>query len=446
MSPQQFRRRWLAPLIFFQIYLGITVLLFFYGPWPWEVEHPAKLWTFLMASQLAILAGYLLAWRTLLSVPLPAQGINVGLQSGVGFLKLAIIVTLMMAIPSSLSRTGNWFPNIFHGVESTGSAYNENFERLDAGNSFVVVEYLRMLLSYFLTAIFPLTIVYWGRLSAGLRWMASLTIAFNLSLYVATGTNKGIADFVVTLPWLIALALACGTLKVPRIKFIAPLAFTALLAGFLIFFGEGQQQREGSGTEYSSFFTGLAVLQASGDHFISSLLPEQGRIIFESLSRYVVQGYYALSLALEIDSPSTLGFGHSMFLARNADTIFGGDFFVNGSLPGLLEKEHSWPMFLLWHSIYPWLASDFGIIGTIVVMGLLAYLFGLSWGMSMRTASAQWITFFYLLLVLFYYIPANNQVFQSGETCFAFFILLFLVAKQLIRRSSPYADPSVNSH
>ena len=30
------------------------------------------------------------------------------------------------------------------------------------------------------------------------------------------------------------------------------------------------------------------------------------------------------------------------------------------AIPGVLEREHGWPMFLLWHSIYPWLASDLG--------------------------------------------------------------------------------------
>ncbi|MCV2423101.1 hypothetical protein [Paucibacter sp. DJ2R-2] len=434
LSAQQFRRRWLAPLIFFQLYLSLTVFLFFYGPWPWEVEHPAKLWTFLATAQIAIAAGYMLAWNTVDRATQSPQDIAAGVKSGISFLKVATIITIVMAIPSSLSRTGNWYPDIFRGVESAGVAYNENFERLDTGNAFVVVEYLRMLLSYFLTAVFPLAVVYWGKMTIAERTISSLAIAFNLSLYISTGTNKGIADFVVTLPWLIALAFSCGTLRIPRIKFVAPIAFIAMFTGFLFFFGEGQQQREGSGTEYSSFFTGLAVLQASGDHFISNLLPESGRIIFESLSRYVVQGYFALSLALEIDSPSTMGFGHSMFLARNADALMGGDFFVNSSLPGILERDHSWPMFLLWHSIYPWLASDFGVLGTLVVMALLAYLFALSWGMAMRTAAPQWITFFYLLLVLFYYIPANNQVFQSGETCLAFFIILFFISKQMIER------------
>ena len=226
------------------------------------------------------------------------------------------------------------------------------------------------------------------------------------------------------------LAVAAGTLHIRRIGLKLGLCSLVLLATFLFFFGAGQQQREGSGSEYGTFFTGAAVLQADSGHFISALLPPELRLIFEALSRYVVHGYYALSLALSTDAPSTLGFGHSMFLARNADTVLGTDYFVQKSIPGLLEREHGWGMFLLWHSIYPWLASDFGLIGTLFVIGALAYLLGLSWGRALITASARWTVLLYLLLVLFFYVPANNQVFQSGETCIAFFMLLYMVGRR----------------
>ena len=61
-------------------------------------------------------------------------------------------------------------------------------------------------------------------------------------------------------------------------------------------------------------------------------------------------------------------------------------------------------------------------------MAAFAYLLGLSWGFSLLTASHQWIVLFYLLLILFFYIPAINQIFQSGKTCMAFvFMLLALI-------------------
>jgi len=433
------RRRWLWPLLFFQVYLATTVWLFFYGPWPWDIDNAGTLVGFLAAAQLAIAIGYLASWHQVLrgvGVTPPPQDVSAGLR----MLKISLLITALAAVPSSLSRTGSPIPNVAEGLGNVGLAYNENFERLEAGNPFVVFEYVRMLLSPWLTAVFPLTVFYWGRMSGTLRIAAIAAIAFNLSIYLATGTNKGIADVVVTLPWLVLLAVFAGTLKLRAMKLKLGLSLVAVLAAFLYFFSTGQQQRAGSGTEYGTFFTGAAVLQADSGHFLSALLPEEFRVLFEALTRYVVHGYYALSLGLQTDTPSTLGFGHSMFLARNADVLAGTDYFVSQSIPGVLERDHGWGMFLLWHSIYPWLASDFGFIGTVFVMGLLAYLLGLSWGRAMTGNEPCWIVLLYLLLILFFYIPANNQVFQSGETCVAFFVLLWMLRpRRPSLRGSPVA-------
>ena len=434
--------RWLAPLVFFQVYLSITVWLFFFGPWPWDVDQPGLLFAYLAAAPVCIGAGYLMAWRRVgLMTVVPAR-IEAETVDGIGFLKIALGITALLALPSSMSRTGSWIPDIAAGVGNTGLAYNENFERLTAGNAFVAVEYLRMLASPWLTAVFPLTVLYWSRLGWGWRTVALALIAFNLAMYLGTGTNKGFADLVVTLPWLVLLAVSTGLLRIPRFGLKLSIASTVMLVAFLYFFGAGQQQREGSGSEYGTFFTGAAVVQADGGHFISSLLPEEFRLVFEALSRYVVHGYYALSLALQTDSPSTLGLGHSMFLARNADGLFGTDHFVWRSLPGLLERNEAWGMFLLWHSIYPWLASDVGFVGALGVLAALAYLFGLAWGHSLSTASARWTVLLFLLFVLFYYVPANNQVFQSGETCIGFFMLLWMVRRQTPRPGAVPAAPA----
>jgi hypothetical protein len=431
-------RRWLWPLVFFQVYLSITVWLFYFGPWPWSVDNPLQLFAYLAAVQVAITIGYLLAAKRVRQMDGSPLVVNQEVLDGLAFFKVALWVTLVLALPTSFSRTGGLVPDVAAGIANAGNAYNATVDRIEAGRTLVIVEYLRMLLSPWLTAVYPLTVLYWGRLTWIWRSFALAMIAFNLSVYLATGVNKGIADVVVTAPWLVLLAASVGLLKIPRTGMKLAAASVLMLVAFLNFFGAGQQQREGSGSEYGTFFTGAAVLQADSDHFISALLPEQYRLLFEALSRYVVHGYYALSLALQTDASSTLGFGHSMFLARNADLVFGSDFFVSKSIPGLLERDHSWGMFLLWHSIYPWLASDVGFIGSLLVMGGFAYLLGLSWGAALLTASARWTVMLFLLLVLFFYAPANNQVFQSGETCIAFFILLFMVLRKSKRMRPAY--------
>lgn len=420
------RRKWVAPLIFFEGYLAVSVLLFFFGPWPWDIDEPLLLATYLLVAQGFIAVGYLMAWRRIRRLHDAGEKPIRHIAAGTAFLRRALLISFVLLIPTSLSRTGSVLPNIILGLSEAGAAYTQNFERLEGGNAFVIVEYLRMLVAPLLVAVFPLTVVYWSKLSSRLKILCLVVIIFNLSMYIATGTNKGIADVVITLPWLVFLGASAGILRFRlRIRAIAiAIACVVLFAGFLELFGMGQAQRAGGVGEFGVFNTGFGLIEVDSAYAASQYLSDNQRIIFESLVRYLSSGYYALSLSFDVEHSSTFGLGHSMFLARNADAIFGTTHFTWGSIPGLLESQTGWGMFTLWHSIYPWIASDVGFVGTLFVMGIFGYLLGLSWGRSLLTLSPKWVIFSYLLLILFFYIPANNQIFQSGETFFAFFLLL----------------------
>ena len=441
MELNMLRGKWLAPLIFFEFYLALTIILFFFGPWPWGEESPILLATYLVAAQVFIGVGYLLAWRRVRQT-YEADASTVRAHKvdlGIVFLKRGLFITFVLLIPTSLSRTGSVLPDIVTGLIDPGGAYNLNFARLEEGNTFVVVEYLRILMSPLLVGVYPLAIVYWSNLSVKVRIFCLVAIFFNLSLYLATGTNKGIADFVITLPWLIFLGVSAGALRLRIHRSVLVVGVAVMFVAFMIFFGMGQIQREGGVGERGVFNTGFDLITADKSNPISKLLSNDLQIIFESLTRYVGQGYYALSMSFDVEHSSTFGFGNSIFLARNADAIFDTNKFTATSIPGLLEDQTGWGMFSLWHSIYPWLASDFGFIGALFVLAMLSYLFALSWGNSLVTLSPRWIVLAYLMIILFYYIPANNQVFQTGETCFAVLILIagILLGKILPAMVSP---------
>ena len=432
------RRRWLTPLIFFQLYLGFSVLLYAFGPWPWESPNQSLTVGYLVVAQCCIAIGYLISWpKVYRARRLIGPDTDQFSHSAVTFIKVALFVNYALFIPSSLSRTGGIFPDLVLGLTNTGLAYNINLERLDQGNPYVLFEYIRMISSPWIIGLFPLTVVYWKKISPLMRYLCFGAIFLNVALYIGTGTNKGLADFVITLPWLIFLGVSVGYLYVrlrPRILIL----FGLLIVAFLAFFSAGQIQRAGDVGIAGAFDSGDGIISADRDHLVSTILPEILVIIFESISRYVTQGYYALSLTFDLDSPTTFGFGNSMFLARNADSVTGTNYFTTQSLPSLLEQSSGWSMTGLWHSIYPWLASDFGYIGTLVVLGILSYVMGLSWGLSLVVPRPISIIIFYLLLIMFYYIPANNQILQSGETAVAFFLCCgyALIAKRKKFRST----------
>src|SRR4030095_8991004 len=251
------RRKWLLPLIFFQLYLSFTVVLFFWGPWPWEPSRPLLLFIYLVLAQIAIALGYLRAWDRVSAMPVSPVDTAESEFRAVAFINMAAIVPFLLMVPTSLSRTGDLLPNVLAGIVDPGAVYNANFERLQDGNAYVMAEYLRVLLSPLLVGIVPLAVVYWSRLSGGLKMACLVAIVFHLSLYVATGTNKGIADFAVSVPWLIFLGVSIGTLKLPVSGRTLGIAFALLFMAFLVFFGAGQMQREGGVGGLGVFNTGF---------------------------------------------------------------------------------------------------------------------------------------------------------------------------------------------
>ena len=415
------RGKWLAPLIFFQVYLGVTIVLYVLGPWPWGTDNQTLVVGYLILAQAFIAVGYYMSWRKVRKTILVRGTVSQFHKPVIAFIKVALLINYALFIPSSLSRTGALVPDVVFGLTNPGLAYNLNFERLGQGNPFVLVEYARMLLSPWIIGLFPVAVVHWKSLRRPIKYLCIGAIFLNISLFIGTGTNKGLADFVITLPWLIFLGVSLGYLHIklsPKFLFF----FGVLIVALFGFFGAGQTQRAGDAGVLGAFDSGDGVIFADRDHFVSILLPDFLVIVFESITRYVTQGYYALSLTFSIVGDTTFGFGNSMFLARNADALTGSTYFTLQSLPGLLEQSKGWSMAGLWHSIYPWIASDFGFFGTLIVVGVLGYMLGLSWGLSLVAPHPINIIISYFLLILFYYIPANNQIFQSGETAVGFLL------------------------
>jgi hypothetical protein len=85
-------------------------------------------------------------------------------------------------------------------------------------------------------------------------------------------------------------------------------------------------------------------------------------------------------------------------------------------------------MYTLWHSIYPWIASDVSFPGTIFIVFFIGRLFAFSWIDSLQGSNPFAIAAFAQLLTMLFYFPANNQCLQSGEafTSFLFIITFWL--------------------
>lgn len=411
-----------------QTYLLVTELAFFFGPWGWHVPRLVSLLSFLVAIHLAILIGYTIAvnkltdrsrkgayyWHELPALPI---------------VKTVIVIGLLLAIPTSLSRTGTLIPDVLGGLANLGAAYNENFDRVNSGNPFVLVEYVRIILSPLLIGQLALVIFFWRSLSPAWQFSASVLIIWTALTYVAVGTNKGVADLVLLLPIFLYLSKVSRGGPVRAIFTGRNIFVFGAFVIFLMFFGQTQELRAGGVGINAVFYTGTNLIYADPDA-LPLWVSDQWVIIYQSITRYLTQGYQALALSFELDRSNTFGIGNSFFLTDQADLLFGTNYFEVNNLPALLEAQSGWSRFFTWHTAYVWFASDLGYIGTIVLVGLFAYMLFTAIVRLLVDRDVLSVVFVQQLIVFFLYLPANNQVFQNGEGVIGT-LAIFLLSSRL---------------
>ena len=334
----------------------------------------------------------------------------------------SLVFGLLLLLPTAKSRTGSWIPNVMGGLSDLAAAYYESNEAvsLAAGNP---AEYARILLGPWLVLLLPLTIFYWPRLRPWVRLASLACVSGFLAIYVARGTNKALADFVLLVPCMLVARYFAGTLRLTRARVLSLLGMTAgLFAAFLAFFAAGNiaRLRGGDMSEYLP----LISLQADTDNVLVRHLPGNAKLGALGLSSYMTQGYYGLSLALDEPFVPMYGMGHSIFLFLNVAKITGDPSIEDMPYPVRVERRGGWDAYVQWSSIYPWLASDVSFLGVIVVVFLVGRLFAMAWLDTLAGQNPWAVAMLALLLIMLFYFPANNQTMQNGEAFTSFYGVL----------------------
>lgn len=406
----------LFPIVFFVLYLGFTVILFRWGPWPWPVRNGTKLYVFLLLVHISLLLGYLSASRK--NVPSYSRPARVK-----RILVLSLLINMVMLLPTVIARAPEGAPDLTSAIVDPGSAYVAAREWRESSAFSLMVSYVRMLLAPLLVALFPLTIYYRQRLTKPV-FLLALGISLSAPLIsIATGTNKGVFDFVLVTVWVGLAAHFSGVSRVSLVRRTFLLVLVALIFAFAIwFFTQGFMTRPGASALYFS----KTRTYADTDNIFVRFLPGQAKTGFIALANYLTQGYYALYLALQLPFVPTFGAGNSIFLLRNVAKLTGFAGLETLPYPMRVEAVYGWDPYGNWSTIYPWLASDFSFPGTLLIVFLTGRLLALTWFDTLESRSPWAIVLFSQIVIMLFYFPANNQLLQSGESLFAFFVTLLL--------------------
>ncbi|MGI0153062.1 hypothetical protein ACQ661_05290 [Pseudidiomarina sp. WS423] len=280
---------------------------------------------------------------------------------------------------------------------------------------------------------FPIGLIFWKHLATWQKLSIAAIVSVDILSYIAIGTNKGIFDYVLVLPFLIFLK-AYRTKrsirkKLPSAPGVMPkgnyiLALVALIFIVLSFsyFTSGNMDRKKHYLLYEPS-TGVFIDPNSG---VMEYIPSFLKFSYLSLDNYVTQGYYALELSLEMEFIWTYGLGHSFFTTTVGEKVLGDSSISYRTYQHRLEQEFGYSHYGKWHTFFVWFANDLSFPGVVLLVFFLSRMLGSVWHKSIHNFDILSVTLLMQLIIMFFYLPANNQVLGFMGSQVSFILLLSL--------------------
>lgn len=444
------------PLIVAGGFFLCTILLVLAGPLDWHISNPLKFYTFVFACFVALVLGYLLAVFKAKSIEGSYNKLNVS-----RILYICVAVALILYFPTVKVSTGKWYPDVYTGITRTGLAYQ--IAKYYSQYAPKLLFYVRMLLAPFTMIIMPVTFFYKSRITKPAFALGITVVVLNVALSISQGVTKTVADTVMQIVLFLLILMFKGKLKNKKeaalhfVKFIAIIlvvcvAFFAYYSNAMsnrlstdIYLGEDglidtnpdelqehlKDEEALSGELLDLVVDGYASFEVATvreNSLWSKLLPQRIRPMAHYLTSYFCHGYHGLSLALEHDFTSSYGFGFSDFLRHNIAKFIGGtaveEALYERTYMSKIAEEDNWSVGLYWSTFFVYPASDISFIGTVLLVFLIGFLFSLSWKDAIIAGNPFALGCFFSFCIMIVYFSANNQMFQTGENCVGFIVMI----------------------
>lgn len=428
-----------APCIVTLLYLTGSLMLSKFGPIDWPIHNWGKLLAFNMAYLLMFLVGYGIAfWQR--HQWSEHRGDTVSESGAAKYFWLiwacAVLVVLighrnLVHGPSYLPTTlvSDFVFGLAHPLDAYLYKLSDEAQRNFAGNPpltllFGVLAFSKLVLVYLLVAS-------WPKLT-GLKKTVGVAVAvFPVISGVSVGTNKPVFDVAFVFSTLI-LVHVFMTPAAERLGFLkkrrALIGLTASIFIFAGFYFQQTMNARAPGLEYAKSLSSSAGVVRVKPGFQaycenSGEWTAKGCHLLSMGTIYLTQGYYGMSLSMDIPLESTYGLGHSKFMTDALRKYLQVDL-----APRTFQQKISqqWSATGQWHSAYSQWANDVGFYGVTLVMLALGFYVGAIWCSALATHNVAAVCSIPLLATLICFIPANNQVFNIFESL-ATFTVLFVV-------------------
>ncbi len=359
----------------------------------------------------------------------------------------AAAATLLLA-PSTLAYTSRWPWQFLEALRDQGLAYRDLQEQLVAtGGQRGLISAARALAAPLVFAVLPLGILHWRTLGWPLRGMVAAAILCSITFSVMRGTDKEFADIFI-------VGLATAMVSFGRHNMLGQKGFAllrlywkqALIAAIFVYIAAGlfttrKDERLGGYDNRTMVCANDSRICADLDSPLISWMPLRQRFGATFFILSTCSGYYGLNLALEKPFESTYGIGHSPAVSSVYEMVTGDTqtakraFTYRNRLDGWSDENY-------WSTLITWVANDVGFPGTVVVLGLLGFLWGLWWREASAGLSDPAAILFALSTMMMFYLPANNQVLASYDGYFVFGVWIAIWLWHRARRALSVSIPA----
>lgn len=397
-------------------FLIITEILVWVGPIDFGIKNNLELVFFLLIVNLSFFIGYkrgVLRFRPSV-FKLSNNWIFL-------FIILGCVLTYFHMMETWSRRgLGLNIETLIFALISSGDVYFS-----DVTDEVAQTSRFMQLLSIIRWCVIPFGFYYWKRLPKLYKFLTLLTVVFEVLTSFGSGTRQGLFDIIIIIlfcylagSYLFSENESSFALAKKRIK------IGALILGglFLVYFIASNLSRSGLGLSEIGSTSINGDIRSGYDWLPSGVL-----YAIVSPVGYLCQGYYALSLGLDIGVISPIPFSSNWFTAIWAEHHLGSEplsqsYMARLEVFGIGTGQN-------WHTIYLWLANQYTFFLVPVIIYIIGYCFSHLWCEILYGKNPLAVPIFALFLIMVFYFYANNQVLSFSFLPFLGWGLLYIFSK-----------------
>ena len=447
------------PLIVCGGFYLLTILLFAFGPFDWNISNSKDLYLFLSFSLIALIVGYILG----ATIKRKKKFLNVNVNH---IMYLSFAIYIIMYILNCYITTGKLYPDIIRGLFDSGTAYRISHSTLSGLSTYVF--YLSIVATPFTSFIMPFLFIYYKSLNLKSKIMGFTVIFLNLAIGIAQGVINSYAVLAFQVIMFLLIYLFSNIKNKSKIK-ICSIILSILLIGtsFLFYYKIvmsnrliadtlpenniveknndklsdnankneiNNKKRKHSKNNYSEEEINDMLLSSAQyisqtsikNNYFYSFLPNSIKDNINHIVSYVTHGYKGLSFALSKNFTSSYGLGFSDFFRHNFLKIIGKSNIENQIYQRTYMykiMEDGWETGAVWSTFFIFPASDIGFVLTIILVMFIGFIFSLSWRDALESKNIFASVLFINLCMIICFFCANNVYFQNGGSFLTIFFM-----------------------